>query len=66
MGPPRACLEAEVPDALIDGMREHIRSHPQWNPYRVITSAVSLALFQNGVRATCGKDHYLAALFSDF
>ncbi|MEB3316687.1 MAG: DUF2811 domain-containing protein [Cyanobacteriota bacterium] len=65
MGSPRVSLEAEVPEALFDGMREFIRNHPQWDQYSVITSALAGFLFQNGARDTCVKDHYLAALFSD-
>lgn len=62
---PRVSLEAEVPEALFDGMREFIRNHPQWDQYSVITSALAGFLFQNGARDACVKDHYLAALFSD-
>ncbi len=61
----RVSLEAEVPEALFDGMREFIRNHPQWDQYSVITSALAGFLFQNGARDSCVKDHYLAALFSD-
>ena len=61
----RVSLEAEVPEALFDGMREFIRNHPQWDQYSVITSALAGFLFQNGARDTCVKDHYLAALFPD-
>lgn len=64
-GSPRVSLEAEVPEALFDGMREFIRNHPQWDQYSVITSALAGFLFQNGARDSCVKDHYLAGLFSD-
>ncbi|MFN9621937.1 MAG: DUF2811 domain-containing protein [Cyanobacteriota bacterium] len=64
-GSPRVSLEAEVPEALFDGMREFIRTHPQWDQYSVITSALAGFLFQNGARDSCVKDHYLAGLFSD-
>lgn len=62
---PSVSLEAEVPEALFEGMREFIRNHPQWDQYSVITSALAGFLFQNGARDTCVKDHYLAALFPD-
>ncbi len=61
----RVSLEAEVPEALFNGMREFIRNHPQWDQYSVITSALAVFLFQNGARDTCVKDHYFSALFSD-
>ncbi len=58
-------LEAEVPEALFIGMRDFIRTHPQWDQYSLITSALACFLFQNGARESCVKDHYLATLFSD-
>jgi hypothetical protein len=58
-------LEAEVPEALFEGMREFIRNHPQWDQYSVITSALAGFLFQNGSRDRCVKDHYLAGLFTE-
>ncbi len=64
-GSPCVSLEAEVPEALFEGMREFIRNHPQWDQYSVITSALAGFLFQNGARDTCVKDHYLSGLFSE-
>ncbi|MEB3335338.1 MAG: DUF2811 domain-containing protein [Cyanobacteriota bacterium] len=64
-GTPSVSLEAEVPEALFDGMREFIRRHPQWDQYSVITSALAGFLFQNGARDACVRDHYLAGLFSE-
>jgi hypothetical protein len=34
-------LEAEVPEALFDGMREFIRNHPQWDQYRLMQAALA-------------------------
>lgn len=61
---PSISLEAEVPEALFEGMREFIRNHPNWDQYSVITSALASFLFQNGSNDTRVKDHYLAGLFS--
>ena len=58
-------LEAEVPEALFEGMREFIRNHPHWDQYSVITSALAGFLFQNGSCDSTVKDHYLASLFSE-
>lgn len=58
-------LEAEVPEALFDGMREFIRNHPHWDQYSVITSALAGFLFQNGSCDRSVKDHYLEGLFSE-
>ncbi len=61
---PTVSLEAEVPEALFEGMREFIRKHPHWDQYSVITSALAGFLFQNGSPDMSVKDHYLAGLFS--
>jgi len=55
-------LEAEVPEVLFDGMREFIRSHPQWDQYRLITSALASFLFQNGSQDASVSQHYLNGL----
>lgn len=58
-------LEAEVPEALFEGMREFIRNHPNWDQYSVITFALAGFLFQNGSPDRSVKDHYLAGLFTE-
>ncbi|MFN7678535.1 MAG: DUF2811 domain-containing protein [Cyanobacteriota bacterium] len=65
MDSPKVSLEAEVPEALFEGMREFIRQHPHWDQYSVITSALAGFLFQNGSSDSSVKDHYLAGLFSN-
>jgi len=62
---PSVSLEAEVPEALFEGMREFIRNHPNWDQYSVITSALAGFLFQNGSVDRSVKDHYLSGLFSE-
>ena len=56
-------LEAEVPEVLFDGMREFISSHPHWDQYSVITSALAGFLFQNGCSDRSVTQHYLDGLF---
>jgi hypothetical protein len=56
-------LEAEVPEVLFDGMREFISSHPDWDQYSVITSALAGFLFQNGCSDRSVTQHYLDGLF---
>ena len=63
LGAPRISLEAEVPEALFDGMRAFLRSRPDWDQYRVITSALAGFLFQNGCSDRCVAQHYLNGLF---
>ena len=62
-GAPRISLEAEVPEALFDGMRAFLHSRPDWDQYRVITSALAGFLFQNGCSDRCVSQHYLNGLF---
>lgn len=59
----RVSLEAEVPEVLFDGMRHFIRSHPHWDQYSVITSALAGFLFQNGCDDSTVTQHYLDGLF---
>ncbi len=60
---PAISLEAEVPEVLFDGMRLFIESHPQWDQYRLITSALAGFLFQHGSKDACVTQHYLNGLF---
>ena len=62
-GASRISLEAEVPEALFDGMRAFLSSRPEWDQYRVITSALAGFLFQNGCADRCVAQHYLNGLF---
>jgi hypothetical protein len=56
-------LEAEVPEVLFEGMREFISSHPHWDQYSVITTALAGFLFQNGCSDRSVTQHYLDGLF---
>jgi hypothetical protein len=56
-------LEAEVPEVLFEGMRDFISSHPHWDQYSVITSALAGFLFQNGCQEPVVSQHYLDGLF---
>lgn len=62
-GDPRVSLEAEVPEALFEGMRAFLEGRPEWDQYRVITSALAGFLFQNGCSDRCVSQHYLNGLF---
>ncbi len=61
--PARVSLEAEVPEVLFDGMRHFIHSHPHWDQYTVITSALAGFLYQNGCGDSSVTQHYLDGLF---
>ena len=56
-------LEAEVPEVLFEGMHEFLRSHPQWDQYRLISSALSSFLFQHGCADQGVSQLYLNGLF---
>lgn len=56
-------LEAEVPEVLVVGMRSFLESHPQWDQYSVITSALAGFLFQNGCQDHHVTQQYLDGLF---
>jgi len=56
-------LEAEVPEVLFEGMRSFIHSHPDWDQYSVITSALAGFLFQNGCQDASVTQQYLDGLF---
>lgn len=56
-------LEAEVPEALFEGMRAFLQNRPDWDQYRVMTSALAGFLFQNGCSDRCVAQHYLNGLF---
>ena len=59
----RISLEAEVPEVLFNGMREFIHSHPHWDQYSLISSALASFLFQNGCNDHQVSQHYLDGLF---
>ena len=57
-------LEAEIPEVLYRGMKEFIGSHPNWDQYRVMSSAITHFLFQNGCGDRAVTERYLNDLFS--
>ena len=61
----RVSLEAEIPEALFDGMRAFIQARPDWDQYSLVTSALAGFLFQHGWADGCVSEHYLDGLFRD-
>ncbi len=57
-------LEAEIPEALFRGMKDFIGSHPTWDQYTVMTSALANFLFQNGCEDRAVTEIYLNDLFT--
>ena len=56
-------LEAEVPEVLLDGMRDFLERHPQWDQMQLISSALASFLHQNGCNDNLVSRHYLDSLF---
>ena len=56
-------LEAEVPEVLLDGMRDFLSRHPHMDQMQLITSALASFLFQNGSNDRLVTQHYLDGLF---
>ena len=61
--PSHVSVENQMPEDLFRAMREFIRLHPQWDQYRLISSALASFLFQNGCGDQGVTQHYLNGLF---
>ena len=57
-------LEAEIPEALYVGMKSFITTNPQWDQYRLMSSALANFLFQNGCEDRAVTEKYLNDLFN--
>jgi hypothetical protein len=60
---PLVSLRAEVPEPLLEAMRQFIERHPNWDQYRLFQAALAGFLVQNGVRNRGVTRCYLANLF---
>lgn len=56
-------LCADVPEPLLQAMREFIEHHPNWDQYRLFQAALAGFLVQNGVKNRGVTRCYLANLF---
>lgn len=56
-------LQAEVPEPLLEAMRQFIERHPNWDQYRLFQAALAGFLVQNGIRNRGVTRCYLANLF---
>ena len=56
-------FEAEIPEILYKGMKEFIGSNPQWDQYRVMSSALANFLFQSGCDDRAVTEQYLNDIF---
>jgi len=56
-------LETEIPEVLYRGMKDFIGENPNWDQYRVMSSALAHFLFQNGCDDRSVTERYLDDLF---
>ena len=61
--PRSVSVENQFPEDLFDAMVAFVGSHPQWDQYRLISSALAGFLFQNGCGDQGVTQHYLNGLF---
>ena len=57
-------IEAEIPEALFNGMKDFIGSNPNWDQYKVMSSALANFLFQNGCNDRAVTEKYLNDVFN--
>ncbi|MEB3199155.1 MAG: DUF2811 domain-containing protein [Synechococcaceae cyanobacterium] len=56
-------LRADVPEPLLQAMRQFIDGHPNWDQYRLFKAALAGFLVQNGISDRSVTRCYLANLF---
>ncbi len=57
-------LETEIPESLYMGMKDFISTHPNWDQYKLMSSALANFLFQNGCGDRAVTERYLNDLFT--
>ena len=57
-------LESEIPEVLYCALKDFINANPQWDQYKVMSSALANFLFQNGSEERAVTERYLNDLFS--
>jgi hypothetical protein len=61
--PAHVSIENQFPEDLFDAMRDFVRTHPQWDQYRLMQAALAGFLFQQGCQDRAVARHYLDGLF---
>ncbi len=56
-------VENQFPEDLYAAMGEFVRTHPQWDQYRLMQAALAGFLFQHGCQDRAVVRHYLDGLF---
>ncbi len=61
--PAYVSVVSEFPEDLYDAMRAFVRTHPQWDQYRLMQASLAGFLFQHGSSDRAVSRHYLDGLF---
>ncbi|WP_114993214.1 DUF2811 domain-containing protein [Synechococcus sp. UW179A] len=61
---PYVSLESEIPEVLFAAMKGFIGANPNWDQYRLMSSALARFLYQNGCNERAVTEHYLDDLFT--
>lgn len=61
--PRSVSVENQLPEDLFDAMTAFVRTHPQWDQYRLMQAALAGFLFQHGCQDRAVARHYLDGLF---
>ncbi|MBE9153682.1 MULTISPECIES: DUF2811 domain-containing protein [unclassified Cyanobium] len=61
--PATVSIENQFPEDLFEAMGEFVRTHPQWDQYRLMQAALAGFLFQQGCQDRAVVRHYLDGLF---
>lgn len=61
---PSVCLLSEVPEGLLESLKGFLDDHQDWDQNRVMASALSLFLLQNGQKDRTTSEIYLSTILS--
>lgn len=57
-------MEAELPEALFERMKDFLIVHPHWDQYQLVSCAIANFLYQNGSTDKTIAQHYLNGIFN--
>ena len=57
-------MEAELPEALFERMRDFLKINPHWDQYQLVSCAIANFLYQNGSTDKIIAQHYLNGIFN--
>lgn len=57
-------MEAELPEALFERMKDFLKINPHWDQYQLVSCAIANFLYQNGSTDKTIAQHYLNGIFN--